>query len=80
MTKTKYRYYMVPINAKFVSYMAWQNNTMLTKFNQSSWLYQPFPHTYIYEWLRPVQKQNHMHDPHLTCTHKNKEPEMIVQC
>ena len=37
VTKTKYTYYMVPINAKFVSYMARQDNTKLIKFNQNSW-------------------------------------------
>ena len=37
VTKTKYRYYMVPTNAKLVSDIARQDNTKLTKFNQNSW-------------------------------------------
>ena len=49
ITKTKYRYYMVPTNAKFDSHMTWQDNTMLKEFNQNSWPYQPFP-IHIYEY------------------------------
>ena len=68
---------MVPINAKFVTYMARQDNTMLEKFNQLPGPTNP-SHIHIYEWLRPAQKQNPVHDPHLTHTHKNKKPEMIT--
>ena len=78
IAKTKYRYYMVPTNAKFDTYMARQDNTMLEKFNQIPGSTNPT--TYIYEWLRPAQKQNPMHDPHSTHTRKNIEPEMIIQC
>ena len=68
---------MVPTNAKFVTYMARQNNTMLEEFNKIPGSTNP-THRHIYEWLRPAQKQNPMHDPHLTHTRKNKEPEMIM--
>ena len=68
---------MVPTNAKFVTYMARQGNTMLEEFNQIPGSTNS-THRHIYEWLRPAQKQNPMQDPHLTHTHKNKEPEMII--
>ena len=68
---------MAPNNAKFVSDIASQDKTMLGKFNQLPGSTNP-THKHIYEWLRPAQKQNPMHDPHSTHTHKNKEPEMII--
>ena len=61
----------------FKTYMTWQDNTMLGKFNQLRGSTNP-THKHIYEWLRPAQKQNPKHDPHSTHTHKNKEPEMII--
>ena len=74
MTKTKYRYYMAPINAKFISTMAWLRQYKAHKIPSST---NP-SHRHINEWLRPAQKWNPMHDPHSTHTHKNKDPEMIV--
>ena len=77
MTKTKFRFYMVPTNAKFNSHIIWQENTMLIEFNQNLWFYQPFPDIYMNR-LRHAQKQNPMHDLPFISIPKNKEPEMIV--
>ena len=65
--------------SKLNLFLTWpdQNNTMLGEFNQLPGSTNP-THKHIYEWLRPAQKLNPMHDPHLTHTHKNKEPEMII--
>ena len=46
---------MTPNNAKFVSDIARQDNTMLGKFNQLPGSTNP-THRHIDEWLKPAQK------------------------
>ena len=56
MTKTKFRFYMVPTNARFNSLITWQDNTMLIEPNQNPDPTNPSPDIYMNR-LRPAQKQ-----------------------
>ena len=78
MTKTKFRFYMVPTNTKFNSHITWQDNTMLIRI-QSKISDPTYPSPDIYmNRLRPAQKQNPMHDLPFVSIPKNREPEMVV--
>ena len=72
ITKTKFRFYMAPTNARFNSFTTWQDNTMLTEFNQNPWFYQPSPDIYMNR-LRPAQKiKPHAWPPIHLCPQKQR--------
>ena len=76
MTKTKFRFYMVPTNIIFNPHMTWQDITMLIEFNQIPDPTNPSPDIYMNR-LRPAQKQNPCMTSHSSPSPKTKNQKWL---